>query len=352
LKIKDIFLTACIIARDSSEFIGRCITSIKNVVDQIVVIDTGSVDDSVRIAKKSGAEVYFYKWNDDFSRVRNEALKYAKGSWIFQIDTDHELIFGKDFELKDYLSRTNKIGFFVSEKSVLSNGDYKILDRLLVFRNIPGLKYEGVIHEHPVKSLREYANKKGITNPFDKIREISLLHYGFLDIDKKMERNIAILKKALNKEPNNWHYRHKLLLSYKSLRQSENYNKLMAETISMLKKNLPNNTITISLMGIIGQVLDYFRENNLYDIQLINYANYVVRISDYADLRIAYPLARIHLNSGNFERAFSILHKYFSSEGTPGYIPISSRDRDEAIRLYIDLAEKVNGNVIKLKINK
>lgn len=81
-------LSLCMIARDEEHTIGKAIESVKNIVDEIIVVDTGSKDKTKEIAKNLGASVIESKWNDDFSAVRNIALKKAHGDYVFILDSD------------------------------------------------------------------------------------------------------------------------------------------------------------------------------------------------------------------------------------------------------------------------
>ena len=85
-------LSVIMIAKNEAGFIGDCLQSVKDVADQIIVVDTGSTDETVEIAKGHGAELHHMKWGDDFSAARNKALAHARGSWILFIDADEELM--------------------------------------------------------------------------------------------------------------------------------------------------------------------------------------------------------------------------------------------------------------------
>lgn len=91
------FISLCMIVRDEQAFLGPCLNSIKSLVDEIIVVDTGSADRSADIAKVYGALVYPFKWCQDFSAARNYSLEQASGDWVFILDAD-EVIAGKDHE--------------------------------------------------------------------------------------------------------------------------------------------------------------------------------------------------------------------------------------------------------------
>jgi len=101
-------LSLCMIVKDEESVIEDCLKSVKGVVDQIVVVDTGSRDSTIEICKRYGAEVYYYRWRDDFSAARNESIKYARGDWILWMDADERLDPGSVEKLKRLLTFERK----------------------------------------------------------------------------------------------------------------------------------------------------------------------------------------------------------------------------------------------------
>src|SRR5213592_4364106 len=84
-------LTAAMIARDEERHLPDCLASLTDVVDEVVLVDTGSVDSTVEIARAHGATVLHHVWRDDFSAPRNLGLDNARGRWILYIDADERL---------------------------------------------------------------------------------------------------------------------------------------------------------------------------------------------------------------------------------------------------------------------
>ncbi|MGV3614796.1 MAG: glycosyltransferase family 2 protein [Fimbriimonas sp.] len=84
-------VSACLIVKNEERTLERCLASLAGAVDEIVVVDTGSTDGTVGIARKFGAKLLDFVWKDDFSAARNAALENATGDWILSIDADEWL---------------------------------------------------------------------------------------------------------------------------------------------------------------------------------------------------------------------------------------------------------------------
>lgn len=77
--------------KNEEEMLPRCLNSIKHLIDELIVVDTGSTDKTIEIAESFGAKIYHHPWENNFSKHRNQSLGYATGDWIIQIDADEEL---------------------------------------------------------------------------------------------------------------------------------------------------------------------------------------------------------------------------------------------------------------------
>lgn len=85
-------LSFCMIVRDEAERLARCLSSVRSIADELIVLDTGSIDDTIEIAKSFGAQVHTFQWCNDFSAARNESIKYAQGDWVLVLDADEVLV--------------------------------------------------------------------------------------------------------------------------------------------------------------------------------------------------------------------------------------------------------------------
>lgn len=172
-------ISLCMIVKNEAEFIERCINSVKGLVNQTVVVDTGSSDNTVEIAKRLGAEVYRFEWVDDFSVARNESLRHAKGDWILVLDADEtiaasdldrikQLIADNEYDgyalmQRNYTNDTYREDFVwaVNDAYEESSGFTGWVPRLIVrlFRNKPEIRFEGVVHELVEGSIEKSGGK-------------------------------------------------------------------------------------------------------------------------------------------------------------------------------------------------
>lgn len=84
-------LSLCLIARDEAELLPGCLASVRGLVDEIVLVDTGSQDGTQDVARREGARVFEQPWRDDFSRARNASVSHARGDWVLVLDADERL---------------------------------------------------------------------------------------------------------------------------------------------------------------------------------------------------------------------------------------------------------------------
>ena len=195
-------LSICMIVKNEERNIERCLQSIHHIADEIIVVDTGSTDNTKVIASKYNAKIYDFQWIDDFSKARNYSIEKAKCDWILILDGDDEFEKRDGSRLLELINRKDAADIYifnticyVGEKA----GNEKILNvNIRLFKNIPELRYQGRIHESVV-------SKK--TDTKMETAEITVYHYGYLNVyvkeQEKRKRNMRILKKQLEEQPEN-----------------------------------------------------------------------------------------------------------------------------------------------------
>ena len=83
---QEVTLSVCMMVKNEEHNLKRCLSSLNGIADELIVVDTGSNDSSVPIAKSFGAKVYHHQWEDDFSKHRNQSIGYASGDWLLIFD--------------------------------------------------------------------------------------------------------------------------------------------------------------------------------------------------------------------------------------------------------------------------
>jgi len=198
-------LSVCLIVKNEEKFIGQCLKSVREVAQQIVVLDTGSTDRTVEIARELGAEVHEFAWCDDFSAARNAALEHVTGDWVLALDADEELSAKDHDKLRQAMADAATMAWrlpIVDVGRELDGCSY--VPRL--FRNAPGLFYLGRVHEQIFSSIEVRRAEWGLEN---KIGEAALIHHGYtaevVRERNKVERNLQLLEKAVEELPNEPH---------------------------------------------------------------------------------------------------------------------------------------------------
>ena len=194
-------LSVCLIVKNEEKFLAQCLKSVRGLASQIVVVDTGSTDRTVEIAREFGAEIYSFAWCDDFSAARNAALEHATGDWILMLDADEELPAAQHAKLLADMKNANVIGFRLPLVNVgQENEGRSFIPRL--FRNAPEVFFHGRIHEQIFPSLIVPAKKWGLKTA---LGTAEILHHGYtpemVRDRNKIERNLKLLRTAVLENP-------------------------------------------------------------------------------------------------------------------------------------------------------
>jgi tetratricopeptide (TPR) repeat protein len=190
-------ISLCMIVRDEEHALGRCLASVAGVVDEIIVVDTGSTDRTMEIAREHGARVLEHPWNDDFSAARNVALEAATGAWILHLDADEALCAEDAPRLRELTRRTWREGFRLTLENRKREGTF-VHRPLRLFRNRPQYRYVGRVHEDVLRQLPADAPERV------EDADIRVEHYGYLRgvrlAKDKTRRNLTLLERQLAEE--------------------------------------------------------------------------------------------------------------------------------------------------------
>ncbi len=157
-KNKTLKISVCYIVKNESRNLPISIESLQKQVDEIVIVDTGSTDNTIEIAKSYGAKIFECEWNNDFSTPRNLALDNATGDWIIFLDADEYFPndSGKNIRaIIEQADKHDKEGLLVNLVNIDVDRDNKVMDTtyiLRMYKNMKGCRYHGRIHEELRKS--------------------------------------------------------------------------------------------------------------------------------------------------------------------------------------------------------
>jgi len=255
------------IVRDEETTLPRCLKSVQDVAGEVIVVDTGSQDNTVSIARDFGAKVYHFEWRDDFAAARNESLTYASGDWILQIDADEEL-------LADSISLVRKAmlnSWCLVCVITCDNGADSRAERFVkvgrLFRNHPSVRYSRPYHENVSSSTYDLTAREPRWQVIEE-PGIVIRHYGYepsvMQSRNKHARGIRIMESHLREHQNDTYMLNKLGESYNA---SGRYD----EAIDVLKKSIalnphiaePHKNIGISYFdkGMVDEAMIEFEKS-------------------------------------------------------------------------------------------
>ncbi len=188
-------LSQTMIVKNEEKNIERALCWGKGIVTEQIVVDTGSTDDTVKLAEKLGAKVYHFKWINDFSAAKNYAIEKCSGDWIAFLDAD-EYFMEDAIKIPEVIRKAEEEGASVIAAQLLDLNDAgKIIGSMTqarLFKNHEDIKYKGRIHEnlasdHPVKI-------------YDATKELSIFHTGYSESNQKEKNKSETYKMMLEKE--------------------------------------------------------------------------------------------------------------------------------------------------------
>jgi tetratricopeptide (TPR) repeat protein len=188
-------LSLCMIVKDEEEMLPRSLAAVAPAVDEIVIVDTGSTDRTVEIARSFGAKVIEREWTGSFSDARNVSFEAATGDWIIYLDADEVLVCDDVERLRALTGRVWREAFYLVETSFTGElGDGAVITNsaMRVFRNRPQYRFEGRLHEQISHRLPLYAAGRIEQS------SVRIDHYGYLgavrSAKEKSRRNLELLR--------------------------------------------------------------------------------------------------------------------------------------------------------------
>lgn len=356
-------ISLCIITKDEEKFLPDCLKNAEPYVDEIVVVDTGSSDRTVEIAKSFGARIFRTEWRDDFSYVKNKAIAYAKGDWILFLDADEVVDKKNMMRIRDLVEKadsagdrrkkivayalnqinyTNETNFFgwqpcppENDKSRGAKG-YYVTSMIRLFRNRHGFKFRYMIHESILESIKEKGGRIVKT-------DIPIHHYNFLKgrsfTEQKIEKYSRLIEEQTRITPNEPKLYFQMAKHYLA---NKKYSKAKAELekVIKLKPGFDLPYIYLGDMALVnnktGKAIDYFNKS----------------IEANEKCEVAYvKLSGLLIKMGKFKSAHSIL-KLANANGLSspalinnlGYLFLNSGRIREAIRIFKQGVNKIRSS--------
>lgn len=288
--------------KNEEKYLNKTLSSLGNLMNDIdselIVLDTGSTDNSVSIARKYTDKVYFSEWNNNFGDMRNKSISYAKGDWVLILDADEELI---DYSnLKNFFSTElyKKYNCASIELKSIYNEDessYNIGTIYRLFRNEKGFRYEGSIHEQPIYKTPAYNSIA------------TFKHYGYMFKNEeirqlKNKRNIELLLIEVEDKPNDPYMNYQLGKSYMIFNKYEDAAFYIEKAQDIYKKfgNIPPY-VSCDLANLYISNGDFIKCEKL----CINYIKY-----DSKNIDIYYYLAISQKQLGKYKESLKSYEKY------------------------------------------
>jgi tetratricopeptide (TPR) repeat protein len=321
-------VSACMIVKDEEEFLPNCLDSIRNWVDEIIVVDTGSTDRTVEVARSYGAKVFFREWDGDFSAPRNLSLSRAACEWIFVIDADEEFV-EEDLPLirralnrEEY--RVVSINVINADRATGAISSFLPSNRF--FRKSAGFRYEGIVH-----------NQLKINKDERILRvDVRLKHYGYNlpgeKLAQKIARSRALLEKQLAENPDDAfvHFNYAQLLRSSTPEPDDELCELIlkhARRAVELSDTDPRGTLHTHLQAHHQQITTLIHQGKLEEAIALCRRALELR-PDYLDA--LFSMAESYGRMGEYEQAEHYFLKYLETQAD--YVP--SQDKLSLIQIY------------------
>ncbi|AUW95055.1 hypothetical protein BXT84_14735 [Sulfobacillus thermotolerans] len=290
-------ITVALIARNEERFIQQCLQSVHAIADDIVVIDTGSDDNTISIAQREGARVFSRPWPKDFARARNWALEEVKTPWTLMLDADEVLLADDIPNLLAGVTQPTADAYNLRIVSLTDRAEDLSEARVTrLFRTDPRIRWEGRIHEQIIPSIGRAGFNLG---PLD----VRLMHYGYLNevmtSRDKLQRNLDLLDLSIKERGTSdwkaymlWQRAQTLM----ALQRLDDAAKDMKQAIALMHPTAPLQPLFWLTLAKVYTVKKDFRKVH----QTIREG--LRLFPDYTDF--VYWEGMVYINEGNWDRAW------------------------------------------------
>ena len=306
------------IVKNEEKNIERALSWGKGIVSEQIVVDTGSTDHTVEIAEKIGATVYYFPWVNDFSAAKNFAINKAKYEWIAFLDADEYFSMQEAKKLLPLLKKlqgTSYDGMVTRLINLEDNGNVITMDaQLRIFRNCPGLRYQGRVHESLVW------NDGHKVSYWKEAESLSIFHTGYgkeaSEKKRKGGRNLKLIQAELEDDPENFEMLAYLGNEYVALQKYDLAEDAYRKAISFIPKwmsgiyHVASSGVYLRLIALLTSQMDIdiIDLENLYHEAIAGWpeeGDYDYLLGNYYARRGDYKKAETHIR-----KALEIMEKY------------------------------------------
>jgi len=338
-------VSLCMIVKNEEENLARCLNSIKNHVDEIIVVDTGSTDKTKEIAERFGVRLYDFPWNNSFSEARNVSLQYAEKELILILDADDEFCqqdLEKFDQMKDEITEDNMLFYFDTLNyggDRPDPGNITINPNPRLFSNNAGFLYEGTVHNQLVNHEKEIKHI---------YKDIRIYHYGYLsryiETQKKRERNMKLLTEQLKENPEDGFTNFNLGNEYTALGEYEKALSCYEKSYESFRAGAAYSYYLIVRLVVVNYILKNYKKAIEYAETGIRYYN------DSTDLKFYHGvcnqmIGRVTIAERSFRQCIEIgdhgsAHKFMYGTGSfkaafeLAHLYSTMKDYREAFRYY------------------
>lgn len=294
-------ISVCMIVKNEENFLPGCLATVKGLADEIIVVDTGSTDRTMEIAREYGAKIYEHPWQHDFSLHRNQSINYATGDWILILDADEELDPKEHEIIRSAIKRKDidSISFVVYNK--IQSGRIGFLNSHRLFRNHKGFKYSGIVHNQ-----LEVSGKTLVSH-------LKVIHHGYglsdEQMKKKAQRTEKLLLQQLEENPDAIFPHFNLAQIYRGMGEPA---KSLEHALITIEKLGPDDldrrhvyVMSLDQAGCAYIGMEQFAEAEKIFKQALEYKN------DYLDPM--FNLGYMYMRQRRYDDAEAIFHRYLKT---------------------------------------
>ena len=331
-------ISQCMIVKNEEKNIEKALSWGKGIVSEQIVVDTGSTDRTVEIAKKMGAKVYDFAWIDDFAAAKNYAIEQAQYEWIAFLDADEYFLpedAGKLPALLDEIQDTVYNGVATGWLHLDAKGNVTQADtQIRIFRNLPGLRYERRIHEYlsldhiPIRVI-------------EKVNDLAIYHTGYAEAAQKKKmasrRNLNLLLAEVKDHPDDYEAWGYLGNEYDAMEMFSQAKEAFQKAISLMPEVLVegrHGAAALTFLRLLNLLA--FREKGSEEELLAVYNQAIRHMPKEGDYD--YLIGEYYATNGNYQKAEYHLRRALKILDTYGNMVLSAVVSGKIMKAYELLA--------------